>query len=134
MRLLVHNLLQCTSSSTAGAKCKPSTAYPLIFSNVKSVIRKEAEFNAEFIESLIVKIDYPVLISTLKALNASSEANLPNLPASLPEQQPYEAQFLQDLHVALLETVVEEGDLNCQGCGHCYPIRDGIVNMLHQEQ
>ncbi len=127
----MHNLLQCTSSGTA-AKCKPSTAYPLIFSNVTSLVKREAEFNAEFIESLILKIDYSALLSTLQSLGIGDELNL---PSTLPDQQqPFEEKFLRALHTALLETVVEEADLNCQGCGHCYPIRDGIVNMLHQEQ
>jgi multifunctional methyltransferase subunit TRM112 len=130
MRLLVHNLLQCTASSTnKSSNCKPSLAFPLKIQNLIKITRKETEFNRDFINSLILKIDYPALLATLKDL----QINLPNLPESLPSEGEEELEndkFLQDLHVALLETEIEEADLVCEGCGQSYPIRDGIVNML----
>ena len=73
--------------------------------------------------------------------------------ASLPEEQPDELteDQLKALHHVLMEVGlcqssfgpevlmdgtqmhVEEGNMTCRGCGHVYPISNGIPNMVSSE-
>lgn len=55
---------------------------------------------------------------------------------TLPEEKPEEPiseELAQTLHTILFETYLKNGLMTCEGCGHVYPIRDGIPNMLLAE-
>lgn len=41
-----------------------------------------------------------------------------------------EAQWLAMLHELALLRKITQGHMTCAGCGHVFPIKDGIPNML----
>jgi multifunctional methyltransferase subunit TRM112 len=51
----------------------------------------------------------------------------------LPDNPAEDESFLQALHTVLMDTQVKEGKMICSNCQHCYPIKDGIANMLLRE-
>ncbi|KAI9104647.1 hypothetical protein DFS34DRAFT_603938 [Phlyctochytrium arcticum] len=119
MRLLTHNMLQCHARN-----CDPAKSYPLQLSDT-SLEALDIEFVPEFVTRLIPKLDWPVLVKTAHSLGV---ARLPNkVPEELTED------FLKKVHKAALETRVKDGNMKCNGCGHVYPIKDGIPNMLLQD-
>ncbi|ORX33620.1 hypothetical protein BD324DRAFT_638926, partial [Kockovaella imperatae] len=95
--------------------------FPLVFSDVELVIRETPE-NLDFIERFIPKLEWNALVDTARSLGDTS----------LPEEQPemLSEEFLKALHHVLMEMHVEEGKMICQGCGHIYPIANGIPNMV----
>jgi multifunctional methyltransferase subunit TRM112 len=57
---------------------------------------------------------------------------------TVPAQPPSEAEladsaFLKAVHDVLMDLHVEEGALVCTHCGRKFPIKDGIPNMLLNE-
>lgn len=114
MRLLTHSLLQCHVK-----KCQSPAL--LILSDI-SLDSVETDFNAEFLLSLLTKIDYPSLVIAAKSLDVL-------LPETVDESEAGLAQ----LHSLLLETRITEGKMTCGDCGHVYPITDSIANMLLNE-
>lgn len=66
-----------------------------------------------------------------------SDPIMAGMPADLPDNYPNGADgdeyLLKSIHRALMETRIIQGEMVCNGCGHVYPIRDGIPNMLLQE-
>ncbi|WVQ74533.1 hypothetical protein IAR50_004134 [Cryptococcus sp. DSM 104548] len=118
VRLITHNMLQCH------AKNCTKDNFPLVFSEVETVIR-EANFNPDFIQRFLPKLDWRALVDTARSLGENS------LPEQMPEE--FTEEQLQALHYVLFELNVEEGNMTCRGCGHVYPISNGIPNMLLAE-
>jgi multifunctional methyltransferase subunit TRM112 len=55
------------------------------------------------------------------------------LDVTLPEvkpEEPLEEELLHKLHSVLFEHYLKSGKMTCPGCGHLFPIKDGIPNML----
>ncbi|KAJ3311648.1 hypothetical protein HDV04_003912 [Boothiomyces sp. JEL0838] len=107
MRLLTHNMLQCHVKG-----CNKDN-FPLALQNIE-IEKLEAEFTPEFVERLLSRIDFPALQSTCISLGIQLENE----------------ENLELLHDVLLKTKIKEGEMVCRGCGHVYPIKDGIPNML----
>ena len=123
MRLLLHNLLECKVRG-----CKPALSYPLSLQECE-FSSNPTEFNADFIKSLLFKIDYSALLKTLAQIGKLTDS----LPSTMPEE-PYSEEFLQDLHRILLEVNVVSGKMVCECCKHVYLITDSIPNMLLEEE
>ncbi|KAI9201822.1 uncharacterized protein BJ171DRAFT_196133 [Polychytrium aggregatum] len=119
MRLLTHNMMQCH------VKGCTSNNFPLRLEEVE-LEQIEAEFNPEFIARLLPKIDYPALVATTFSLGIDL------LPQNPPADDVSE-EFLRRLHQVLLEIRVKEGRMVCNGCGHVFPIKDTVPNMLLQD-
>ncbi|TXT10951.1 hypothetical protein VHUM_01702 [Vanrija humicola] len=118
VRLITHNMLACHVRN-----CNKDN-FPLAFADVDLVVR-EAEFNPDFLRRFLPKLDWPALVDTARSLGDES---LPDdMPAAWSDEQ------LKALHHVLLELHVEEGSMNCRGCGHVYLIQNGIPNMLLAE-
>ncbi|KAJ3114159.1 hypothetical protein HDU96_002503 [Phlyctochytrium bullatum] len=118
MRLITHNMLMCNVKKCTGNN------FPLRIENAE-LETCEAEFNEDFIKRISVKVDWPALSQTAFALGVDQ---LPTeLPADLDDME------LRRLHKVLLEVEVKSGRMVCPNCGHIFPIKDGIPNMLLQE-
>lgn len=83
------------------------------------------DFNKEFIERIVPKIDWNVLSTTAGQFGVE-------LPS---EFKPTEAseELLKQVHHALLEIEVVDGQLVCPETGRKFPISQGIPNMLCNE-
>ncbi|KAJ3415624.1 hypothetical protein HDV05_004500 [Chytridiales sp. JEL 0842] len=106
------------------AKGCTSNNFPLRIEEAE-VESLEAEFNEGFMRRLLTKLDWDAFVQTAFALGVDQ------LPPTMPEV--VDEAMLQRLHKIALETRVKEGRMVCPNCGHVYPIRDGIPNMLLQE-
>ncbi|KAJ3040549.1 hypothetical protein HDV00_010729 [Rhizophlyctis rosea] len=84
----------------------------------------EADFNEDFMRRMTSRLEWGALVQTAGSLGIA-------LPETLPEEP--DEEFLKKLHNVIMETRVKEGRMVCNGCGHVYPIKDGIPNMLLQD-
>lgn len=132
MRLLTHNYLQSNVKGT-------EKGYPLQIEATK-VEYDESPCDAEFIKTLMTKIDYECLrsaitqLSPICATDLASDLTLPELPDSLPPVG-YEESLLQSLHTILMDIHVVEGHLICPDTGRKFNITMGIPNMiLHEDE
>ncbi|ORZ32080.1 hypothetical protein BCR44DRAFT_34699 [Catenaria anguillulae PL171] len=119
VRLLTHNMLQCHVKNC-------NNGFPLRFDNPEIEI-SEQEINTDFLVNMLPRIHWPALRST------ATELGLQELPESMPEDAATNQDFLQLLHRILMETAIKSGSMVCPNCEHVYPIRDGIPNMLLNE-
>lgn len=99
--------------------------YPLGV-QVTSSAPVERELNTEFLQNIVGRIDYAVLVSTAGQLGIT-------LPPSLPDGWVDDEALVSTLHTALLGMDIIEGSLHCQGCSRTYFIRHGVANMLLTE-
>jgi len=122
MKLLTHNMLQCTVKG-----CTKN--YPLLVI-VKELEREDKEFSAAFITRMLPRLDWKAVAMLAKQLNAQDR-----IPEELPpiNEAIQNETFLQNLHDFLLNTSIKEGCLKCPGCNREYPIKEGIPNMLLNE-
>mmetsp|Transcript_2734 Transcript_2734/g.5103 ORF Transcript_2734/g.5103 Transcript_2734/m.5103 type:complete len:136 (+) Transcript_2734:111-518(+) len=134
MRLLTHNYLQSTVKGT-------EKGYPLKIEATK-IEYEESPFDAEFLRSLIPKIDYSTLLFGIQQISEKLEdsndiqegISIPNLPESI-ENDDLQEDLLKKLHTVLFDIHVIEGDLVCPDTGRRFNIKKGIPNMiLHADE
>lgn len=97
------------------------------------------DFNLSFIRNMLAKIDYKVFVEAAKEVD--SNLTLPSQPpkssaeASTKEEEenPELVQQYKQIHHALMEVSVIEGNLICPESGRNFPISNGIPNMLLNE-
>jgi multifunctional methyltransferase subunit TRM112 len=118
MRLLTHNMLQCH------VKGCTSNNYPLALSNC-TLETMDVEFELAFVEGMLAKLDYAALYNTCIDLGMQIPSEVPEVP---------DEEFLIGLGRVLMKVRVLEGDMTCRGCGHVYPIKNAIPNMLLEEK
>lgn len=118
MKLITHNLL--TSKCLKGVV----NGYPLKL-EVNEVKNVEVEFNADFVKRILPKLDYEVLRNTALSLGVE-------LPLEMEKDD--DPEFLNKVHHALMEVEVISGDLVCPETGRKFNIKDGIPNMLCNEE
>ncbi|XP_054163012.1 multifunctional methyltransferase subunit TRM112-like protein [Oppia nitens] len=118
MKLLTHNMLtsKCLKGVTVGFPLK------LVANEVKEV---NVDFNKDFIERMIPKVDWSVLTITAQQFGVQ-------LPDSYTPNDT-EEEVLKRVHHALLEIEVIDGELICPETGRKFPISQGIPNMLCNE-
>jgi len=118
MKLLTHNMLtsKCLKGVTNGFPLK------IVANEVKEV---SVDFNKEFIERIIPKMDWNVLCSAADQLGVQ-------LPQQLSNEATDES-VLRQIHHALLEIEIINGELVCPETGRKFPINEGIPNMLCNE-
>ncbi|KAI9188884.1 hypothetical protein H9P43_000306 [Blastocladiella emersonii ATCC 22665] len=119
VRLLTHNMLQCHVRDC-------TNGFPLRFQNAE-VEHAEQEMNTEFLVNMLPRIDWAALRAT------AHELGIAQLPETMPEDAAESTELLQVLHRVLMETSVKAGEMVCPSCEHVYPIRNGIPNMLLNE-
>eukprot|EP00744_Colponema_vietnamica_P008018 GILI01011465.1.p1 GENE.GILI01011465.1~~GILI01011465.1.p1 ORF type:complete len:122 (-),score=37.17 GILI01011465.1:55-420(-) len=118
MRLLTHNLLMCNRKGCS------TNNFPLRI-NATNVTSESTDFNPDLIRNVLPKLDWAALSQTV------GELSLPGLPEACPAAD--DDTSLQQLHQLIIDTHVKEGELICNGCGRSYPIKNGIPNMLLNE-
>lgn len=120
MRLLTHNFLKCSENTCSGG-------YPLIIkldTNAKDNVQiLDHEMNVEFVKNVLQKIDYEVLCNTAKQFEVNLNREFDN---NLLENE----SFLSLVHHALFKIHIMEGSLICPKCNISFPIKEGIPNML----
>jgi multifunctional methyltransferase subunit TRM112 len=119
MKLLTHNMLMCAVKNCTTNK------FPLKI-QANSIQKQTSEFNIEFMKHMLKKIDWSALVSACNDISVS-------IPPEIPTNPEEDLNFLQNLHNILLDISIQEGNLICNNCGRNYPIRDGIPNMLLNE-
>lgn len=85
----------------------------------------KVDFNADFVKRIIQKMDWPVLHEAARQLHLE-------VPADPPQSADSE-EVLKTVHHALLEVEVIQGELVCPETGRKFPIKQGIPNMLCNE-
>lgn len=100
--------------------------YPFIIKPTK-VDKKSVDFNPEFITRMISRIEWDALKQAAESLGVE------DLPAEVIPEYEKNEEFLRKAHHALMEVEVVEGCLVCPESGREFPIKDGIPNMLLNE-
>jgi len=101
-----------------------TTGFPLkiIANEVKHV---NVDFNKEFIQRILPKMDWTALCDAAKNLGV-------DLPAD-PQESTASDESLKTIHHALLEIEIVQGELVCPETGRKFAITQGIPNMLCNE-
>ncbi|XP_073230960.1 uncharacterized protein [Porites lutea] len=120
MRLLTHNML---TSHVKGVR----NGYPLGI-EVVNVVVNEVDFNPEFISRMIAKVEWSALLKAAEQVGRSE-----GLPSEVIPDYEKDEEFLKKVHHVLLEVEVDEGSLVCPESGRKFPIKNGIPNMLLNE-
>jgi multifunctional methyltransferase subunit TRM112 len=119
MRLITHNLLQCNIKGV-------TNGFPLGI-EAGEVEAVEQEFDGEFIQGMLPKLEWPAFVA------ASAALGVEGFPPALDDAIAQDAEFLKRVHHALLEVNLKEGNLVCPETGRKFPVKDGIPNMLLNE-
>uniref|UniRef100_A0A7S1TWS9 Multifunctional methyltransferase subunit TRM112-like protein n=1 Tax=Phaeomonas parva TaxID=124430 RepID=A0A7S1TWS9_9STRA len=120
MRLITHNMLK---SSVRGVE----DGYPLAI-EAEEVETEETEFNQEFIEAMVGKLEWGAFVAAATTLGVAE-----GLPEELSDEDKGNGEVLQRIHHALLEVHVITGFLVCPSTGRKFKVHKGIPNMLLHE-
>lgn len=120
MKLLTHNLL--TSKFLKNVQ----SGYPLKLV-VERVEELKTEYNHEFLQKTLKKIDYDALKEAAQVCGQQLPEKIPDSSSMTPEDD------LKTIHKALFDIEVIQGALICPESGRKFPISDGIPNMLCNE-
>ncbi|KAH0920368.1 hypothetical protein HID58_028028 [Brassica napus] len=118
MRLIVHNMLTCNIKGVINK-------FPLRI-EAEKVIKKEVDFNPDFLRHMLAKIEWKALVDGARSMGYTE---LPDHAPALESDEP----FLRKFHHALLELNLEEGSLVCQESGRKFPVEKRVPNMLLHE-
>lgn len=120
MKLLTHNLL------TSRFLKNVQTGYPLKLA-VDKFEEIKTDYNQEFLEKMLIKVDYQALKEAAQVCGQKLPDNLPDSNATNKEED------LKVIHKALFDIEIITGTLECPESGRKFPISDGIPNMLCNE-
>lgn len=101
------------------------TGWPLKI-EVSKVEIEETDYNESFIKNMLKKIDYKVFIGAAKQLKKDIQ-----IPETVTDTT--ETEDLKKIHHALMELSLIEGFLICPESGRKFPVKNGIPNMLLNE-
>ncbi|VDM67319.1 unnamed protein product [Strongylus vulgaris] len=143
MKLLTHNFLSSRFLKNV------NNGYPLILrANQKA--NKEVEFNEKFVLNMMPKVDYASLYNAALSIGEAG-----NMPESLPDDWETNTPVLMEYHISsllccihhtssnnmllfqlhrvMLCVEIVDGELECPDTGRKFPIKDGIPNLLVNE-
>ena len=101
--------------------------YPFII-KASNIQNREVDFDLERIQKIYNKQDKRGLNQYCKDLNIF-KYDFTTVDDSIKKQN----EFWEYVHHVLNETIVNEGILICPNCGREYPIKNGIINMVLQD-
>ncbi|CAN0353274.1 unnamed protein product, partial [Discosporangium mesarthrocarpum] len=119
MRLLTHNMLKSNIKDVQG--------YPLGI-EAEKVTTQELDFDADLIFNMLSKLEWPVFRDAAMTLGVGE-----GLPEEVGNDLKEDEVFLRQVHHALLEVHLIEGELVCPETGRKFPVREGVPNMLLHE-
>ena len=123
MKAITHNILMCNIKKCSGT----DKNYPLIIKPT-DIQNKEVEFDLERIQKLYDKQDKRALTQYCKDLNIF-KYDFTTVDDATKKQD----EFWQYVHHIINETIINEGILICPNCSREYPIKNGIINMVLQD-
>uniref|UniRef100_A0A915I3U2 Multifunctional methyltransferase subunit TRM112-like protein n=1 Tax=Romanomermis culicivorax TaxID=13658 RepID=A0A915I3U2_ROMCU len=82
----------------------------------------------DFVKRMMPKLDYGVLKNAADSIGYEQL-----LPGELKQDWENDQDLMNNLHKALLQIEIVEGYLECPETGRKFPIRNGIPNMLANE-
>ena len=124
MKAITHNILMCNTKKCSGT----DKNYPLII-KATDIKNREVEFDLERTKKLFDKQDKRGLNQYCKDINIF-KYDFTNLDDAVKKQN----EFWEYVHHVLNETMVYEGILICPNCGREYVIKEGIINMVLQDE
>ena len=124
MKAITHNILMCNTKKCSGT----DKNYPLII-KATDIKNREDEFDSERTKKLFDKQDKRGLNQYCKDINIF-KYDFTNLDDAVKKQN----EFWEYVHHVLNETMVYEGILICPNCGREYVIKEGIINMVLQDE
>ena len=124
MKAITHNILMCNTKKCSGT----DKNYPLII-KATDIKNREVEFDLERTKKLFDKQDKRGLNQYCKDINIF-KYDFTNLDDAVKKQN----EFWEYVHHVLNETMVYEGILICPKCGREYVIKEGIINMVLQDE
>ena len=119
MKLLTHNMLSCHIKGV-------TNGYPFKI-DVHKVEEVDTDFDPDFLRNIWPRIEWGAL------KEAAESMGMTGLPAEVSPEMLQDDEFLQQLHHALLEIVLEEGALICPETGRRFNVSRGIPNLLLNE-
>lgn len=121
MKLMTHNFL--SSKFLKGVV----NGYPLLLSATKTEV-KDFDYNEQFVKKIVPKLDYGALRQAAESIGEAE-----GLPPEIGNDWEKDETLLRKLHHVLVSVEVLEGELKCPETGRIFPIREGIPNMLANE-
>mmetsp|Transcript_15796 Transcript_15796/g.44199 ORF Transcript_15796/g.44199 Transcript_15796/m.44199 type:complete len:123 (-) Transcript_15796:218-586(-) len=119
MKLLTHNLLAC---HIKGVK----NGYPFKI-EVDKAEEREAAFNPDFLRHIFPRLEWKALLEGAESMGQVG------LPDQVTQEMLENEQFLKMFHHVLLEVHLEEGRLVCPETGRKFNVKNGIPNLLLNE-
>ena len=119
MKLLTHNMLSCHIKGV-------TNGYPFKI-DAQKVEEVDTDFDPDFLRNIWPRIEWGAL------KEAAESMGMTGLPAEVSPEMLQDDEFLQQLHQALLEIVLEEGALICPETGRRFNVSRGIPNLLLNE-
>ena len=127
MKLLTHNLLMCNKKGCT------TNNFPLRLICTKVEMYADdcvQEYSKPLMQRLLEKLDYAALQSTVNGLDWGVQ-----LPEGPIDQSHYEnEEFLKHIHEVCIKRHIVEGAMQCPNCNREYAIKNGIANMLLNEE
>ncbi|KAL5242732.1 hypothetical protein ACI65C_010142 [Semiaphis heraclei] len=118
MKLLTHNML--SSKDLEGV----TVGYP--FRIVAKDIRiSRSEFNKDFVQRLIPKINWKVFVNAAKQIGLGKD-----LSDKLIDNFENDEEYLKKVHHLLMEVDIINGKLICPETNREFPISAGVPNLL----
>ena len=123
MKAITHNILMCNTKKCSGT----DKNYPLIV-KPSDIQKREVDFDLERIKKIYDKQDKRGLNQFCKDLNFF-KYDFTTVDDDIKSQK----EFWEYIHHLLNEISVNEGMLICPNCNREYPIKNGIINMVLQD-
>jgi len=127
MRLLNHNTLR---NNAADAN---NNGFPLKITAVEvrvdsSPDEGDSDRQISFAKGILGMLDWPALVQ------GASQMGLTTLPQKLTEELSNDPNFLKALYHVVMNVHLVKGMLTCPTTGREFPVTDGIVNFMLEEE
>ena len=91
-------------------------------------------YSKPLMQRLLEKLDINALRQTLSELNWEDCQPLPDEDTVRAQKLENDDAFLENLHRICCTRHITEGTLQCNNCQREYPIKNGVCNMLLNEE
>lgn len=132
MRLLTHNTMRNNTATATEASTLHITAVEVRVDeqttpNTTTDTNAQKQREIEFAKHVLPILNWSTLIQGAKALGLDS------LPLEITTDLANDEGFLQALYHVLMNVHLVRGMLKCSETGREFPVTDGIVNMMLEE-